>query len=172
MGPTVVDYPFRYFLAQPRYPATAKLYPSVANVPIVRQKSLRYGAASNTRRSICEPTTTSAKPALRSVAIWTSTTAADRIRALTASHPIKPTSTRCASAWQPNHGRGSTYRRGKSVQTTGTTSDLILDEMVLALRKQRIPASRSALSRFFAGHGITIKKKPLRNPLQPCNLQL
>src|SRR5262249_56877563 len=25
--------------------------------------------------------------------------------------------------WQPNHGRGSTYRRGKFVQTTRTTSD-------------------------------------------------
>ena len=25
-------------------------------------------------------------------------------------------------AWQPNPGRGSTYRRGKSVQTTGATS--------------------------------------------------
>ena len=35
---------------------------------------------------------------------------------------IKPTSTCCHSAWQPNPGRGSTYRRGKSVQTTGTTS--------------------------------------------------
>ena len=31
--------------------------------------------------------------------------------------------TRCPSAWQPNPGRGSTYRRGKSVQTTGTTSE-------------------------------------------------
>jgi hypothetical protein len=27
---------------------------------------------------------------------------------LTASHPIKPTSTRCPSAWQPNYGRRST----------------------------------------------------------------
>ena len=52
----------------------------------------------------------------------TSTTAAGRTRALTAPHPIKPTSPRCPSAWQPNPGRGSTYRRGKSVQTTGTTS--------------------------------------------------
>ena len=43
-------------------------------------------------------------------------------RALTAPRPIKPTSPRCHSAWQPNPGRGSTYRRGKSVQTTGTTS--------------------------------------------------
>ena len=30
----------------------------------------------------------------------------DHIRALTASHPIKPTSLRCHSAWQPNPGRG------------------------------------------------------------------
>src|SRR3954447_19935271 len=45
-----------------------------------------------------------------------------RIRALTARHPIKPTSPRCQSAWQPNPGRRSTYRCGKSVQTTGPTS--------------------------------------------------
>src|SRR5256884_8944565 len=45
-----------------------------------------------------------------------------RIRALTARRPIKPTSPRCHSAWQPNPGRGSTYRRGNSVQTTGTSS--------------------------------------------------
>jgi putative transposase len=35
-------------------------------------------------------------------------TAGDRIRALTASRPIKPTSPSCHSAWQPNPGRGST----------------------------------------------------------------
>jgi len=40
--------------------------------------------------------------------------------------------------------------------------DLTLDEIVLALHKRRIPGSRSALSRFFARHGITIKKKPTR----------
>ena len=43
-----------------------------------------YGAASNTRRCICEPTTASARPALRSAATWTSTTQDDRTRALTA----------------------------------------------------------------------------------------
>jgi hypothetical protein len=43
--------------------------------------------------------------------------------ALTARHPIKPTSPRCPSAWQSNLGRRSTYRRGKSVHTTGATSD-------------------------------------------------
>ena len=51
-----------------------------------------------------------------------STTAGGPTRALTARHPIKPTSPRCHSAWQPNPGRGSTYRRGKTVQTTGATS--------------------------------------------------
>jgi putative transposase len=81
-----------------------------------------YGAVSNTRRCICGPTTASARPALRPAVTWTSTTEGDRIRALTAPRPIKPTSPCCLSAWQPNPGRGSTYRRGKSVQTTGTSS--------------------------------------------------
>jgi putative transposase len=44
-----------------------------------------------------------------------STTAGDHTRALTARHPIKLTSTRCQSEWQPNPGRRSTDRRGKSV---------------------------------------------------------
>src|SRR5260370_28694957 len=38
--------------------------------------------------------------------------------------------------------------------------DLTLDEMVLALRKQRISAIRSALSRFFTRHRITVPTKP------------
>ena len=40
--------------------------------------------------------------------------------------------------------------------------DLTLDEIVSALHKRRIPGSRSALSRFFARHGITVKKKVCR----------
>ena len=36
--------------------------------------------------------------------------------------------------------------------------DLTLDEIVLVLHKRGIPGSRSALSQFFARHGITIKK--------------
>jgi len=44
--------------------------------------------------------------------------------------------------------------------------DLTLDEMVLALRKQRISASRSALSRFFTRHDITVKKKPASSRAQ------
>jgi transposase len=35
--------------------------------------------------------------------------------------------------------------------------DLTLNELVSVLRKRRILASRSALSRFFARHGITFK---------------
>src|SRR3954454_6048090 len=33
-------------------------------------------------------------------------------------------SPRCHSTWQPNPGRGSTYRRGKTVQTTETTLEV------------------------------------------------
>ena len=85
----------------------------------ITSSSSGYGAASNTRRCICGPTTASARPALRSAVTSISTV---HIRALTARHQIKPTSPRCPSAWQPNPGRGSTYRRGKIVQTTGTSS--------------------------------------------------
>ena len=40
--------------------------------------------------------------------------------------------------------------------------DLTLDEVVIVLHKRRIPGSRSAISRFFARHDITIKKKSAR----------
>ena len=89
---------------------------------VTMSSSSGCGAVSNTRRCICGPMTASARPAFRSAVISTSTTKGVHTRALTARHPIKPTSPRCQSAWQPNPGRGSTYRRGKSVQTTGTTS--------------------------------------------------
>src|SRR5437899_5889865 len=71
---------------------------------------------------ICGTTKAYSRLALRSAATWTFIMAGVHTRALTAPRPIKPTSPRCHSAWQPNPGRGSTYRRGKSVQTTGTTS--------------------------------------------------
>ena len=51
----------------------------------------------------------------QSAVTWTFIMADVPTRALTAPRPIKPTSPRCHSAWQPNPGRGSTYRRGKSV---------------------------------------------------------
>jgi hypothetical protein len=80
------------------------------------------GAASNTRRSICEPTKPSARREARLVDISTFTTGDDRIRALTTGPRIKPTSIFLRSARRPNPGRRSTYRRGIVVQTTGTGS--------------------------------------------------
>jgi len=50
------------------------------------------------------------------------TMAAVRIRALTTAPRIKPTSIFLRSARRPTPGRGSTYRRGIVVQTTGTGS--------------------------------------------------
>ena len=44
--------------------------------------------------------------------------------------------------------------------------DLTLNEIVSVLNRRRIPGSRSALSRFFARHGITFKKKPARGRAQ------
>src|SRR4029077_11237026 len=80
------------------------------------------GVASNTKRSICEPMKASARPVARSVDISTSTIAVAHIRALTTAPRIKPTSIFLRSARRPNPGRGSTYRRGIFVQTTGTSS--------------------------------------------------
>ena len=80
------------------------------------------GAASNTRRYICGPTKALAKRGTRSAVTSTSIIAAVHIRALRATHRIKPTSTRRRSAWRLNLGRCSTYRRGDSVQTAGTSS--------------------------------------------------
>jgi len=53
----------------------------------------------NTRRYICGPTKALAKRGTRSAVTSTSIIAAVHIRALTATHRIKPTSTRCQSAW-------------------------------------------------------------------------
>ena len=72
------------------------------------------GAALNTRRCICGPTKASATPALRSAATWTFIMADVHTRALTAKHQITPTSRCCLPAWQPNPGRGSTYRSDKN----------------------------------------------------------
>jgi transposase len=45
--------------------------------------------------------------------------------------------------------------------------DLILEEIVTALRKRRIQGSRSALGRFFARHDITVKKKSASSRATP-----
>ena len=41
--------------------------------------------------------------------------------------------------------------------------DLTLDEVVLAMRKHKIPGSRTAVWRFFQRHKMTFKKKPVRS---------
>ena len=65
---------------------------------------------------------------------------------------------------EPMPRRGSTsplekYSR-QILALIGERRDLTLDELVSVLRKRRISASRSALSRFFGRHGVTFKKKP------------
>jgi hypothetical protein len=52
------------------------------------------------------------------------------------SRPYKPTSTRCLSARRPNLGRGSTYRRGNSVQTIGATSLALYDAPAARAKSQ------------------------------------
>ena len=42
--------------------------------------------------------------------------------------------------------------------------DWTLDELIVAMRKRRIPGSRSALWRFFTRHDITFKKKLCEPP--------
>jgi transposase len=44
----------------------------------------------------------------------------------------------------------------------GDQPDLTLDEVVCAMRKHKIPGSRTAVWRFFDRHKITFKKKPAR----------
>ena len=108
------------------------------------------GARSNTKRSISEPTTASARHAPRSAAIWNSTIASARIRALTLERRISPISTICRRLWQHEFrrrfrgvtllglrppgvpprkrqpttatGRASTYQERKAVQTKPATS--------------------------------------------------
>lgn len=45
--------------------------------------------------------------------------------------------------------------------------DWTLDELIVALRKQRLPGSRSALWRFLERHGISFKKKPASGRATP-----
>ena len=48
--------------------------------------------------------------------------------------------------------------RSQILDLIGEQRDLTLNELVSILRKRRISASRSALSRFFGRHGVTFKK--------------
>jgi transposase len=47
-------------------------------------------------------------------------------------------------------------------------SDLTLDEVVHAMRKRKMPGSRTAVWRFFQRHKITFKKKPARGGTEAC----
>jgi hypothetical protein len=84
---------------------------------------------------------------------------------LTARHQTTPTSPRCQSAWQPNLGRGSTYRRGKSVQTTGTTSagysDITAERKVIGGEDdvEIFPASITEIEENFGSAIRSIEKK-------------
>ena len=64
-----------------------------------------------------------ARRAPRSADISTSTTADDRIRALTGRRRIRPTSTGCRRSRRPEPGRRSTYQSGKTVQTNRASSN-------------------------------------------------
>src|SRR5437870_1716416 len=93
------------------------------------------------------------------------------IRALTAVHRIKPTSTRCRSARQPNPGRGSTYRRGDSVQTIGTSSFLSAGFERLGASEGRITVLPQAIiesAMFFQEDGAL---KDIRISLKDRNTQ-
>ena len=70
-------------------------------------------------------------------------------------------------------GRCAAKRRGGSVSPLEKYADfllglikkepdLTLDEVALAMRKHKIPGSRTAVWRFFKRHKITFKKKPAR----------
>src|SRR3954468_9606187 len=83
------------------------------------------GDRSSTRRSTSELTAPSPRPALRSAGISTSTTHADRIRALTGGRRIEPTSPSCRRSRRPEPGRPSTYQSGKPVPTNRASSDLL-----------------------------------------------
>jgi transposase len=73
-------------------------------------------------------------------------------------------------AWQREGRRGPKPRGGSrspledhADAVLGLVSerpDWTLEELVVALRKQRISSSRSALGRFLERHGISFKKKP------------
>src|SRR3954454_7661103 len=82
------------------------------------------GDRSSTRRSTSELTAPSPRPVLRSAGISTSTTHADRIRALTGGRRIEPTSPSCRRSRRPEPGRPSTYQSGKPVPTNRASSEI------------------------------------------------
>src|SRR5918995_210862 len=67
------------------------------------------GDPSNMKKYTCGPTTPSPRRGVRSPGTSAFTTPADRIRALTGKHLIRPTSPRFRRSRQPEPGRRSTY---------------------------------------------------------------
>jgi transposase len=70
---------------------------------------------------------------------------------------------RCAA--QPRGGSTSPLEEHAEflLRLVAEQADLTLDEVVSAMRKQRIPGSRTAVWRFFQRHNITFKKKSARS---------
>jgi hypothetical protein len=92
--------------------------------------------------------TTISRPTLF-ISTWTMGIAV--LVAVSADWPSSP------SAWQPNHGRGSTYRRGKSVQTTGTTSLPPTKEgRMQAFQQHRRRIERAASAKFDRGDSTLV----------------
>jgi|SRR5215471_9514302 hypothetical protein len=86
-------------------------------------------------------------------------TAIGLIRDLTDARPIKPASTRCPSARRrPTPGRGSTYRRGNSVQTTAVTSG------IHRIHNDDISCFGSAIVRPVSPFSAISTAKPRSNP--------
>ena len=69
---------------------------------------------------------------------------------------------RCAA--QPRGGSTSPLEEHAAflLDLIDAQPDLTLDEVVCAMRKHKIPGSRTAVWRFFQRHKITFKKKPAR----------
>jgi transposase len=80
-------------------------------------------------------------------------------------------------AWQKEGRRWPKPRGGSQSPLEGCADrilalvaeqpDWTLDELVAALRKRRLPGSRSALWRFLERHGISFKKKPAGSRARP-----
>src|SRR3954464_12743049 len=118
------------------------------------------GDRSSTRRSTSELTAPSPRPVLRSAGISTSTTHADRIRALTGGRRIEPTSPSCRRSRRPEPGRPSTYQSGKPVPTNRASSvlegpdDLVVGEHdpvpgqqgAQGLDRSRLPVDQGAVA--------------------------
>src|SRR4051812_2093886 len=138
------------------------------------------GDRSSTRRSTSELTAPSPRPVLRSAGISTSTTHADRIRALTGGRRIEPTSPSCRRSRRPEPGRPSTYQSGKPVPTNRASSKVVQvdDRRGIALEPAKLGPDCVQVVPIQASHGRypcngakpSQKFTPLQVKDQPCRL--